>query len=67
MKTLAAIEARRSIRVFKDDTIPAEALQTILRAATLAPSGKNRQPWRFVVVEGDKRAEMVRVMRQGVE
>jgi nitroreductase len=64
---LEAIEARRSIRAFKDDPIPAEALRTILKAATLAPSGKNRQPWRFVVVERDKRAEMVRVMRQGIK
>jgi nitroreductase len=39
----------------------------VLAAAILAPSGKNRQPWRFVVVAGDeKRAQMIRVMRQGI-
>lgn len=67
MNTLEAIAARRSIRKFKTDPVPPEALQVILKAATQAPSGKNRQPWRFVVVEGEKRAEMVSVMRQGIE
>ncbi len=66
MNTLEAIAARRSIRKFKNIPIPDEILQTILTAAIQAPSGKNRQPWRFVVVKGDKRSEMVRVMRQGI-
>ncbi len=66
MNTLDAIAARRSIRRFKDDPVPEEALQAILTAATQAPSAKNRQPWRFHVVRGEQRAEMGRVMRQGI-
>ncbi len=66
MNTLDAIAARRSIRKFKDTPIPDEALRAILTAAIQSPSGKNRQPWRFVVVQGDKRAEMVRVMREAM-
>jgi nitroreductase len=66
MDTLVAIAARRSIRQFKDQPLPEEVLGQILHAATLAPSGKNRQPWRFHVVQGEKRAEMVRVMREGI-
>ena len=66
MNTLEAIAARRSIRKFKDAPISDEALRTILTAATQAPSPKNRQAWRFVAVSGEKRAEMVRVMRQGI-
>ncbi len=66
MNTLDAIAARRSIRKFKDEPIPDEALQAILTAAIQAPSAKNRQPWRFVVVQGDRRAKMVRVMRDGL-
>jgi nitroreductase len=61
-----AIAARRSIRRFKDEPLPGEALEAILTAATQAPSGKNRQPWRFVVVKRDRRAEMIRVMREGI-
>jgi nitroreductase len=66
MNTIDAIAARRSIRKFQDTTIPDEMLHTILMAAIQAPSGKNKQPWRFVIVKGDKRIEMVRVMREGI-
>ncbi len=64
---MEAITARRSIRKFSDRPVPEEAVNAVLAAAILAPSGKNRQPWRFVVVAGDeKRAQMIRVMREGI-
>jgi len=66
MNTLEAIAARRSIRKFQDTPIEAEKLQAILLAGIQAPSGKNKQPWRFIIVKEDKRAEMVDVMRQGI-
>ena len=66
MNTLKAIAQRRSIRTFKDDPISEETLRQILTAATQAPSGKNKQPWHFVVVREDKRAEMVRIMREAI-
>lgn len=66
MNTLEAIAGRRSIRTFQDQPLPDEVVRQILEAGTLAPSGKNRQPWRFYVVREDKRAEMVRVMRAGM-
>ena len=66
MNTLEAIAGRRSIRKFKDQPIPDDILRQILHAATLAPSGKNRQPWRFHVVQGDARSEMIRVMREAI-
>jgi nitroreductase len=64
---MEAIAARRSIRKFKPLPVEEEKLERILQAAVQAPSGKNRQPWRFVVVKGGKRAEMVRIMREGIE
>jgi nitroreductase len=67
MQTLEAIAQRRSIRKFKDTPVTDEQIRALLHAATLAPSGKNRQPWRFVVVRGEKRAEMIQVMRAGME
>jgi nitroreductase len=67
MNTFEAIEARKSIRKFKSDPVPADQIQKILKAATLAPSGKNKQPWRFFVIQGEeKRAEMVSVLRKGI-
>ena len=66
MDVLDAIAQRRSIRKFKDAPIPKDVLLKILEAGTQAPSGKNAQPWRFVVVQADQRDTMVRVMREGI-
>ncbi len=66
METLEAIATRRSNRRFKADPIPQDVLEKILNAAIMAPSGKNQQPWRFVVVREDKRGEMVAQMRAGI-
>ncbi len=67
MQTLEVIAQRRSIRKFTDAPVPDETIRELLHAATLAPSGKNRQPWRFVVVRGEQRAAMVATMRAGME
>lgn len=67
MNTLEAIAQRRSIRKFKDTPVPDEMITTILNAAIQAPSGKNRQPWQFIVVKEDKRDEMVSFLRQGID
>lgn len=51
------LEARRSIRKYKPDPVPRETIEKILAAGMQAPSGKNRQNWRFFVVTGKKRDE----------
>jgi nitroreductase len=45
-----AIERRRSIRKYKPNPVPNNLIDQILESARLAPSGVNRQPWRFRVV-----------------
>jgi len=45
-----AIRQRRSIRKFLDKPVSDEIILELLEAARLAPSGSNRQPWRFIVV-----------------
>lgn len=45
------IEDRRSIRQYTDEPVSEEALEMILEAGRLAPSGENAQPWRFIVVK----------------
>jgi nitroreductase len=67
MNTLEVIAARRSIRAFKDVQIDEDIVHTILTAAIQAPSSKNRQPWRFIVVSTEKRAEMVQIFRHEIE
>ncbi len=47
------IEKRRSIRQYKPDAVSAEDLEEIIEAARLAPSGTNRQPWRFVLINDE--------------
>ncbi len=49
----AFIRARRSIRAFRDEPIPRDALDTIVTAACLAPAPHHSRPWRWVVVDRD--------------
>jgi nitroreductase len=49
------LKARRSIRKFKNEPVPREVIERILNAAIEAPSGKNRQNWRFYILTGEKR------------
>ncbi len=54
---------RRSIRRFAPDPVPEPLIESLLQAATLAPSAHNRQPWRFVVVrQGEVRQRLVEAM-----
>ncbi len=48
------IRTRRSIRSYKPDPIPDHVLRRILEAARIAPSGSNRQPWKFIIVKDEK-------------
>lgn len=45
------IENRRSIRKYKSDAVSKEIHEHIIYSATLAPSAKNRQPWKFIVYQ----------------
>lgn len=54
------LQTRRSIRKFKTEVPSREVLERILAAAMEAPSGKNRQNWRFYVVQGEKRNEYLK-------
>jgi len=53
---LDAIKSRRAIRSYEDKPVPESAIQTILEAATYAPSAINVQPWKFTIVTN--KAEM---------
>jgi coenzyme F420-0:L-glutamate ligase/coenzyme F420-1:gamma-L-glutamate ligase len=47
----AFLEARRSIRSFRDESIDRELLDALVEAACLAPAPHHSRPWRWVVVE----------------
>ena len=50
MKLMEAVLKRRSIRQFTDRPIAQDDLNTLLRAAMMAPTARNCQEWEFVVV-----------------
>jgi len=51
LDALGAIMVRRSIRKYTGEKPPDEDIEVLLRAAMNAPSGHNRQPWHFIVVD----------------
>ena len=57
------IENRRSIRKYRSDEIDRKLIEEIIYSATLAPSAKNRQPWKFIVYQGEEKDKLVEVMR----
>jgi nitroreductase len=50
MDVFEAIAARKSVRAFVDQPVSEDDLQRVLQAARAAPSARNGQEWRFVVV-----------------
>ena len=58
MEFMEVVRNRRSIRKFMDRPVPKELIEEMLEAARLAPSGTNRQPWRFKVVTGPEREKV---------
>jgi nitroreductase len=58
------LESRTSIRKYKSQNVDKETLQRLLNAAFHAPSGKNRQNWRFFVVQGAKKDEYLKLSQK---
>ncbi len=53
------VRSRRSIRKYKSRKVSNKKLANIIEAARLAPSGSNRQAWKFIVVRNaDKKAKL---------
>ena len=64
---IKAIYSRRSIRKYKDFEIPIDIISEILDAGRVAPSGKNRQPWKFIVFGGSGKKGLLEKMDSGIE
>jgi nitroreductase len=69
MDLIEAIQQRRSIRAFTDETVAPDTIMEILNIACRAPSAMNTQPWEFIVVSGEKlnslRAAIVEKLKRG--
>src|SRR5271167_1743106 len=60
MAEIALYEAMRTLRAvrrLRPDPIADDVLRRVLEAATWAPTGGNRQPWRVIVVKERTRKE----------
>lgn len=66
MTITECIEKRRSIRKYTDRPVEREKVETILKAGLAAPSGKNRQPWRYLVYQGDSKEKVLEEMEKGL-
>jgi len=60
------VHTQRSIRKFRPDPVPDEALWQMIDAAIRAPSGGNTQPWAFLVVRDDARRKVLADAVRGV-
>ncbi len=61
------IATRRSVRFFADTPVSLETIQWLVRAGGSAPSGANKQPWRFVCVQDPKVKHEIRVAAEAEE
>jgi nitroreductase len=62
---LEGLVTTRAIRRYRDEPVPPEALRAILFAATRAPSGSNRQPYRFIVLTDGPKARAAKALIGG--
>ncbi len=57
MEFFDVLESRRSVRAYKSDAVEKEKLDRVLRAAQVAPTACNLQPWRITVLPTQGRQE----------
>jgi len=60
-------QRRRTVREFSDKPVPRELIETIIRTAGTAPSGANKQPWKFVVAEDPELKRRIRIAAEAEE
>ena len=58
---------RRSIRDFSSEEIPEMVIQNVLKTAMAAPSGANKQPWKFVIVKDENIKKKIRIAAEKEE
>ena len=58
---------RRSVRHFSNRKVPKSVVENIIRAASTAPSGANKQPWTFCVISNEELKNKVRKLAEAEE
>lgn len=62
MELNEVINKRKSIRKCIDKDVPNELIEKLINAARLAPSAKNRQPWKYVIVKNETKNKIADIM-----
>ncbi len=62
-----ALRRRRSVREFSDRPVPQDVIEWLVRCAHTAPSGANKQPWRFVCVKDPAVKQRIRAAAEQEE
>lgn len=58
-EVIKTMHYRRSVRSFTDLPVKEEEIKLILNAANKAPSAHNQQSWKFIVIKGKKKEQLV--------
>ncbi len=61
------LDRRRTVRTFSDRPVSRETIENLIMAAGTAPSGANKQPWRFVAVHDPALKKEIRVAAEDQE
>ncbi|MDP6962586.1 MAG: nitroreductase family protein [Planctomycetota bacterium] len=64
---LHTLRHRRSLRHFSADPVPVEIIEQVVSCAATAPSGANKQPWRFVCVSDSELKKKIRMAAETEE
>ena len=56
---MSLIFKRKSVRKYRDERVPDELIENLLKAAMQAPSACNAQPWEFIVVSKKEDKETI--------
>ena len=61
---MSIIFKRKSVRKFKEERVPDDLIENLLKAGMQAPSSCNSQPWEFIVVDRKEDKEAISRMHQ---
>lgn len=66
-ETIKVIKARHSVRTFDEKEVSDDLIMTVLEAANCAPSAHNSQSWRFIVLRGEKKNDLAKLVSARAE
>ena len=64
---LSEISTRRTVREFSSKPIPLEVVENCIKSAGTAPSGANKQPWTFAIVQNKEVKAKIRIAAEKEE